>query len=118
LLDAVRELWAIEGIEQHLHVESFVPPTLAPPSGVAEGEIHFGRSGVRLENNGAPLLEQAEAAGLEPEYGCRMGICHTCACRKTAGTVRNVNTGETSSGEDEEIQICISAPVGDVVIEL
>ena len=47
-----------------------------------------------------------------------MGICHTCSCRKTAGTVKNLATGEVSSGEDEEIQICVSAPVGDVVVEL
>src|SRR5436305_9617887 len=31
LLDAVRETWAAEGLEQRLHVESFLPPTLAPP---------------------------------------------------------------------------------------
>ena len=37
LLDAVRETWAADGLESRLHVESFVPPTLAPPSGVAGG---------------------------------------------------------------------------------
>jgi ferredoxin-NADP reductase len=118
LLDTVRETWAGEDIEARLHVESFVPPTLAPPSGVAEGSIHFSGSDLRLDNTGASVLEQAEAAGLTPETGCRMGICHTCTCRKTAGTVKNLSTGEVSSGEDEEIQICVSAPVGDVVIDL
>ena len=47
-----------------------------------------------------------------------MGICHTCTCRKTAGSVRNVLTGEISSGEDEDIRICVSVPVGDVALEL
>jgi len=33
-------------------------------------------------------------------------------------TVKNLRTGELSSGDEEEIQICISAPVGDVAVEL
>jgi ferredoxin-NADP reductase len=118
LLDAVREQWGADGLESRLHVESFVPPTLAPPSGVAEGSIHFTDSDIRLDSSGASLLEQAEGAGLTPKTGCRMGICHTCSCRKRAGTVRNLATGEISSDEDEEIQICVSAPIGDVVVEL
>jgi ferredoxin-NADP reductase len=118
LLDAVREQWAADGLESRLHVESFVPPTLKPPSGVAEGSIHFADSDLRLTNSGASLLEQAEGAGLTPKTGCRMGICHTCSCRKRAGTVRNLATGEISSDEEEDIQICVSAPFGDVVVEL
>ena len=118
LLDAVRETWTAKGIEQRLHVESFVPPTLAAPSGVAEGQIHFSSSDLRVENSGAALLEQAEAAGLSPATGCRMGICHTCTCRKRAGVVQSLATGELSSDDEEEIQICVSAPVGDVVVEL
>src|SRR4051794_15746073 len=118
LLDAVREVWAAQDLEPRLHVESFVPPTLAPASGVPEGSIHFAGSNVRIPNGGAALLEQAESAGLSPASGCRMGICHTCSCRKTAGTVRNLSTGELSSGDVEEIQICVSAPVGDVVVDL
>ena len=118
LLDAVRELWADRGIEHRLHVESFVPPTLAPASGVPEGSIHFAGADVRVENSGAALLQQAEDAGLEPLHGCRMGICHTCTCRKKAGTVKNLKTGEVSSEDEEDIQICVSAPVGDVVLDL
>src|SRR3954452_11523211 len=71
LLDAVREAWSDAGAESRLHIESFVPPILAAPSGVPEGSIHFAGSNVRAENSGAPLLDQAEAAGLSPEYGCR-----------------------------------------------
>lgn len=118
LLDALREAWGAEDLELRLHLESFVSSTLAPASGVPEGSIHFANSGVRIENSGAVLLEQAESAGLSPASGCRMGICHTCCCRKTAGTVRNLSTGQLSSNDAEEIQICISAPVGDVVVDL
>lgn len=99
-----------------LRVEFFKPPTLT--GGSAEGEVAFTRSGATAANSGVSLLEQAEAAGLKPEFGCRMGICFTCTSRKTSGTVRNVLTGETSSLPDEDIRICVSAPEGDCAIEL
>ena len=80
--------------------------------------MSFERSGVSGENTGATLLEQAEALGLRPEFGCRMGICFSCTSRKTEGTVRNVLTGVESSLPDEDIQICVNAPVGDCAVEL
>jgi ferredoxin len=99
-----------------LSVEYFQPPRTSGTS--ADGDVAFARSGVEAPNSGAPLLEQAEAAGLAPEFGCRMGICFTCTAVKRDGTVRNVLTGEESSLPDEEIRVCVSAPVGDCVVEL
>jgi ferredoxin len=64
------------------------------------------------------LLEQLERAGERPAYGCRIGICHTCRCRKRAGTVQNVLTGAVSSAPDEDIQLCISVPRSDVELGL
>jgi ferredoxin-NADP reductase len=119
LMDAARALWAQDDIEDRLHVESFVAPSLAPAeSGAAEGTVSFAASGLSAANDGRTLLDQAEAAGLSPETGCRMGICHSCTCRKTAGSVRNLLTGEVSSGEEADIQICVSAAVGDVALDL
>jgi ferredoxin-NADP reductase len=118
LLDAAREAWVAASLESRLHVESFLPPSLAAPSGIVEGSVHFAGSEVRVKNSGAALLEQAERAGLSPEFGCRMGICHTCSCRMKAGRVKNLSTGEVSSSDNQEIQICVSAPVGDVVVDL
>ena len=118
LLDAVRKTWSAAGIDSKLHTESFAGPSIAAAEGVAGGTVEFAASGLRVKNTGAPLLEQAERAGLCPEFGCRMGICHTCSRRKTAGRVRNLSTGEASASEDEEIQICVSAPIGDVVVDL
>ncbi len=117
LLDAVRGTWA-HGLEHRLHVESFLPPAFAPAGEPGEGEIRFAGSGVAVANRGASLLAQAEEAGLRPRHGCRMGICHTCTCRKVAGTHRNLITGEVSSAPDEEIQICVSAALGDLTIDL
>src|SRR3954447_1738900 len=121
LLDAVRGTWA-NGLEQRLHVESFVPPTFVPVGEPGEGQLLFSEagadSGVEVANSGESLLAQAEAAGLRPAYGCRMGICHTCTCRKRAGTHQNLLTGEVSSAPDEEIQLCVSAALGDLTVEL
>ena len=99
-----------------LKVEFFKPPRVTLDS--AEGSVAFARSGQEAANSGASLLEQAEALGLTPEFGCRMGICFTCTSRKTEGTVRNVLSGAESSLPDEDIQICVSAPVGDCVVDL
>ncbi|HEY5319188.1 MAG TPA: 2Fe-2S iron-sulfur cluster-binding protein, partial [Solirubrobacteraceae bacterium] len=101
-----------------VHSESFVPPALTLDTDDALGAVVFGRSGLDAPNTGATLLEQAQAAGLTPAHGCRMGICHTCTCRKLAGETRNVLTGEVSCAEDVDIQICVSVPVGSVTLDL
>jgi ferredoxin-NADP reductase len=98
--------------------ESFVPPTFNVPTETAGGRISFTDSGVGVTDDGRPLLQQAEDAGLSPESGCRMGICHSCTRRKTRGAVRNLITGAVSTADEEDVQICVSAPVGDVEIAL
>jgi ferredoxin-NADP reductase len=93
---------------------------LAPAvtDGEATGSVTFARTGTTAANSGATLLEQAEAAGLDPEFGCRMGICFSCTQIKTSGCTRNIRTGETDSDPDTEIQLCINVPVGDVALDL
>jgi ferredoxin-NADP reductase len=115
LVEAVREAY---GDSDLLRVEYFKTSTLRPDPDAAEGSVSFTRSGRSGENTGATLLEQAEALGLTPTYGCRMGICFSCTSRKTEGTVRNVVTGSTSSLPDEDVQICVSQSVGDCVVDL
>jgi ferredoxin-NADP reductase len=115
LMATIRTHYAAKGIEEQLHTEQFTP-VVAPAEGDASGQVRFGDTVV--ENSGATLLEQAEAAGLSPEYGCRMGICFTCTKVKTSGCTRNVLTGDIDSDSDTEVQLCISAPVGDVEIAI
>jgi ferredoxin-NADP reductase len=103
---------------ENVFTETFVPPVFEPPANPTGGRVTFGDSNVEVVDDGRPLLEQAEAAGLKPENGCRMGICHTCTRRKTSGTVRNLVTGAVSTGPDEKVQICVTVPVGDVDIAL
>ncbi|MDT4940474.1 MAG: stearoyl-CoA 9-desaturase oxidoreductase [Pseudonocardiales bacterium] len=116
LMATIRAHYAAKGIEDLLHTEEFTPAMPAPVDGDATGEIRFGDTVV--QNSGGTLLEQAESAGLTPEYGCRMGICFTCTKVKTSGCTRNVRTGELHSDPDTEVQLCISAPVGDVAIDI
>jgi ferredoxin-NADP reductase len=113
LMEAV--LAAYDGSDA-LRTEYFRPPRAGAAD--AGGRIGFSASDREVPNTGAPLLEQAEAAGLAPEHGCRMGICFSCTSRKREGTVRNVLTGEESSLPDEDIRLCVSAPVGDCVVDL
>ena len=110
LVDAVRDVYP-DAVS-----ESFVPPVFTGES--SGGRVTFTESGVDVVADGRPLLNQAEDAGLTPESGCRMGICFSCTRRKTSGAVRNVVTGAVSSTEEEDVQICVSAPVGDVAIHL
>jgi ferredoxin-NADP reductase len=118
LIAAVRALRNEEDIDAPLWVESFQPPMFAPAEQGSEGSVRFARSGKRAPSDGRCLLEQAEQAGLRPPHGCRMGICRMCTARKTTGCVRNLLTGEVSSGASEDIQICVTAPVGDVELAL
>lgn len=98
--------------------ENFMPPQFAPAADPAGGRVTFLGSNVTVVDDGRPLLLQAEAAGLQPASGCRMGLCKTCTCRKTVGTVQNLITGMFSSAANEDIQICVSIPVGDVELAL
>lgn len=117
LIEAARELAL--GTSTEILAETFTPPTLELAAGrSATGTIRYLTSGTEAPIATGTLLEQAEAAGLSPEYGCRMGICHTCTCRKSAGAVRNILTGEVSAEEDEDIQLCVSVPAGDLALEI
>jgi stearoyl-CoA 9-desaturase NADPH oxidoreductase len=98
--------------------ESFVPPVFEVPAEASGGTVSFADSGVAVTDDGRSLLEQAEAAGLTPQSGCRMGICHTCTRRKTSGAVKNLITGAVSMADGEDVQICVTAPVGDVALAL
>jgi stearoyl-CoA 9-desaturase NADPH oxidoreductase len=117
LMDSVQALYRDQDLSDRLHFENFVPTSILADDD-ATGAVSFGRSGLSVDNDGTTLLEQAEAAGLTPDYGCRMGICFTCTTVKTAGCTRNIRTGDTHVNPDAEIQLCISVPVGDVALDL
>lgn len=119
LMDLATDLLGKYGISNdRIRVTFFSAP--APVfTGESGGLVTFSRSGKDVEaSDGTALLELAEAAKLNPKYGCRMGICHQCKCTKTSGTVVNSLTGKVSSPGEEQIQLCISVPQGPVTIDL
>lgn len=108
--------------QQDIHSTFFsaAPPALsADLSGqILGGKVRFEKSGLETSSEGdASLLDMAEASGLTPRHGCRMGICHQCSCRKTSGTVINRLTGQHSGPGEESVQLCISIPHGPVTID-
>lgn len=103
----------------HFHTEAFAPAFVpSPEDETSTGSVVFDTSGTRADDVATTILEAAELVGLEPTFGCRMGICHTCTRTKHAGCVRDLRTGTVSGPEPADIQICTSVPVGDVVVDL
>src|SRR5258708_2371523 len=88
------------------------------PARRAGGRVTFANGSMEVADDGRRLLERAEQAGRSREGGCRMGICHPGTRRKTSGVVRNLTPGAVSTAPDEDVQICVSVPVGDVDIAL
>ena len=113
------------GLEEAVGVDRFASvlrerftATVAEVPNTDGGQVTHVRSGVSAHNDGTTLLEGAEAAGLSPQHGCRMGICHTCTAVRVSGATRDLRTGQVDSEPGCRVQICVSAPVGDVEIEL
>ena len=122
MLDVVESIWADAGVDDRLHTERFHParPTLpeAPADGGPAAVAWFSSSDVVAPAPAdTPLLDVAEAAGLSPVFGCRMGICRTCTTRLDTGCVRDLRDGREHR-DGEHVQLCVSAAVGDVVLDL
>ncbi len=123
LIATVRDTYADLGASDQLRMEYFKVPTVDPAlleqnAAEATGTLEFDLSGTRIANTGGTILEQAEVAGLTPAYGCRMGVCNTCAVKKLGGAVRHVVSGEIKASTDETVKICVHVPVGDVSVAL
>lgn len=113
------------GAEEVLGVERFgnvlrerFTATVAEVPDTDGGRVTHMRSGVTAQNDGTTLLDGAEAAGLNPQHGCRMGICHTCTAVRLSGATRDLRTGAVDAEPGRRVQICVSAPVGDVDVDL
>jgi len=119
LMDAVRARFEQEGRLERLHREAFTLafPASDPGAGAC-GTVRFQRSGVQIDADGRTLLELAEAAGLRPASGCRMGICHTCIRHMPEGTLRDLRTGITRTAVDTDVQLCVHVAEGDVLLDL
>ena len=119
-MDSIAAYWHERGLRVPLFSERFVGapilPSTVPGTPV---QVSFSDRGAVFTTRGSePLLVQAERAGLSPKHGCRIGICRSCQCIKTSGTVENLQTGEVSSAPNELIRLCISTARSDVVLAL
>lgn len=119
LMRAVARHWAHAGLSDRLRSEAFAPPP--DNDGAQDREsvsVHFRRSVRTVEGAQSTLLGIAEAAGLRPPTGCRMGICRTCTCTKVSGTVRDRITGAVDTRAGSRIRLCVSEPLGPVTLDL
>ena len=120
LMERVERLWANVGASHRLHSERFAPPMTCAQvmTGGQAITVTLSNSGRSFTAPPGTLLEQLERAGERPRFGCRMGICQTCRCRKLSGCVENLLTSAVSSEPDEDIQPCISLARSDVELGL
>jgi len=122
LIDDVTKRFAAHVEHGKLHSERFTAPVLAAdvaPVDDSPKRLAFTKSAVLAKGDAKrSLLVQAEEAGLSPEYGCRIGICHSCRCGKSRGVVRDLVSGELLDETVTEIRLCVSAPVTDVTLDL
>lgn len=98
--------------------EAFTPP---PREHREDGfaQVTLARSGRSFQlPRGESLLTALEAQGLKLPSGCRMGLCNTCACGKSAGATRHLHTGDVHAEPASALRLCVSAPAGDLVLDL
>ncbi|KAI0477267.1 pyruvate kinase-like protein [Xylariaceae sp. FL0804] len=95
--------------------EAFSPAgaPLAAAGDVQRATVRFARSGAAAEwtrdDRPRSLLELAEAAGLAPDHGCRVGACGSCAARLVRGEVAG---GVQADGS---VLTCSAVPASEVV---
>ena len=93
------------------------PPVLVVDEG--EVDIRLQRSGRTLRvPRGESLLMALEQHGLKPPSGCRMGICNTCACGKSAGSTRHLPSGELIHEPTQALKLCIHSAATDLELDL
>lgn len=63
------------------------------------------------------LLAFLEDQGLSPEFSCRAGICGSCRCRMTDGSVEYFEEPLDEMGEND-VLLCCSRPLQPLVLDL
>ena len=117
MLDAVENHWEEAGLAERLHLERF--SLELGGDGGEGGSISFQNSGKQVDADGATtVLEAGEQAGVGMPYGCRVGICHTCTVTKISGTVRDLRNGAEFDQPNEQVQTCVTVPVGPCVLNV
>ena len=123
-MQQLRSMLSQQGVPaEHIKHEQF-GVALQSTSGDSKHRLlnaNFIRAGISTAvtlNSEHSLLQSAEQHNLAPRFGCRMGVCFQCVCDKVSGQVRDIRSGALSGHGAEQIQLCISQPVTELVIKL
>lgn len=100
------------------HEESFSLPELARGTGETIQLTLLKQNRVLEIPNNQPILAALEAAGINRPYGCRMGVCNTCSCRKATGTSQNLLSGDAAHEEEAALKICISSATSNMALDI
>jgi stearoyl-CoA 9-desaturase NADPH oxidoreductase len=118
-MDAITERVESADRAEHLHTESFQPVIGNGGGDSSGGSVYFRVSDTKAEcDSGVSILVGGEEAGAKLQFGCRMGICHTCVGRLQDGAVRDLRTGAVERASGQMIRVCINAPEGHVEVDL
>lgn len=127
-------LLSLDVSEQRIHYEFFGPASIlkedakpivpakvptAETELVAGIQVTFARSGITAgwDPDCESILDLAERHGLTPDYSCRSGICHTCACALLEGEVEYLED-PLDPPDSGSVLICCSRPKTSLVIEV
>jgi ferredoxin len=112
--------WGVE--LERIHFEFF-----GPSNGILGGcrtsnhethQIRFHPDTDPIAWDGAStLLDSALSHGVKPRYGCRSGVCGTCACKLLRGNVTYIQTPAAPPPKGT-ILICSACPDSDVILDL
>lgn len=85
----------------------------------ASYKVHFSQSNLKAtwSSSSKNLLELAESCGLQPDFGCRYGICDACKVNLKAGSVI-YDDSILSQNSDNTLLLCCAIPTSDIVVEL
>lgn len=85
-----------------------------------EFNVEFRQSGVSAgwTPSSGTLLELAEANGVEPDFVCRSGMCHSCLSVILDGGFEYIHDGVVTPMGDDEVLICSARPTSDLVIDV
>lgn len=90
----------------------------APPADEALVSFASSKFEQRWTKEAGTLLEFAEAHGLTPEYGCRNGVCGTCATKVRKGAVTYASPPSASISDGEALICCATPAAGSDELEL
>ncbi len=123
-MDNARQILSTLGINQdRILQESFGEskrPTESRPgeARTVETVVFIHSQKVCQVSAGSTLLDLAEKNGVQIPYGCRQGLCGTCATRVLSGTVQmDVEAGLTAEQKNAGYVLpCVSRAEGTVVV--